>query len=315
MSLVTRRIGRRPMLAASWPPDLVASLLMLASFVVFTLMAVLARAIGDRIPVIEMVFVRQVLAFAFMAPLYRHFWSQIRRPRRLHLHAARGVSAVGAMVCGLSAVILIPLADATAIQMAEALFATALAAVILKEAIGWRRWTAAAVGFVGVAIMLRPFGGGLDPNALVALLGALAGAFSMIFVRLGSEHDRTETVMFWQGIVVLVLVTPVAAHFWVTPTLREAGILLLMSLIFTLGQWLFTAALRMGDTAALAPLHYVRLILMAVVGWFLYGEVPTLATAAGAVLILGSATYTLQRNARARRPAAAPAPTLDPPPL
>lgn len=301
MTLLTDSLARGRAAVTGWSPDLTASVLMVASFAVFSAMAVMARDIGDHIPVIQMVFVRQLLAFAFMAPVYRRLWPAIRAPRGLLLHAARGVSAIGAMVCGLSAVILIPLADATAIQMAEALFATALAAIVLREPVGWRRWSAAAVGFAGVAIMLRPFSGGLDPDALVALLGALCGAFSMIFVRLGSEHDRTETVMFWQGIVVLALVTPVAAFFWVTPSLGDAVTLFVMSLIFTIGQWLFTAALRMGDTAALAPLHYLRLLMMAAIGWLLYAEIPTLATVAGAVLILCSATYTLRRNAITRR--------------
>ncbi|WP_181704970.1 DMT family transporter [Chthonobacter rhizosphaerae] len=303
MTLLVDSARRMPAAFRRLPPDLAASGLMLASFLVFTAMAVLARTVGDTIPVIEMVFVRQVAAFVFMAPLYARFWPAIRAPRRLGLHAARGVAAVGAMMCGLSAVIWIPLADATAIQMTEALFATAFAGLILRERVGWRRWLAAAAGIAGVAIMIRPFGGGLDVYALVALAGAISGAFGMILVRLGSEYDRTETVMFWQGVVVLVLVTPLAAIHWVTPSLDDAVLLFVMSLIFTIGQWLFTAALRMGDTSALAPLHYLRLIMMAAVGWFLYGEVPTLATAAGAVLILGAATYTLRANARPdRRP-------------
>ncbi|WP_075215187.1 DMT family transporter [Mongoliimonas terrestris] len=308
MAFLAETASRIPRTFAGLTPNLAASILMVLSFVTFSAMAVFARTVGDTISVIEMVFVRQVAAFALMAPFYRRFWPEIRAPRRLHLHVARGVTAVGAMMCGLSAVILIPLADATAIQMTEALFATALAAVLLKERIGWRRWLAAAVGLVGVVIMVRPFGGGLDVYALVALAGAVFGALSMIFVRLGADYDRTETVMFWQGVVVLMLVTPAALWFWVTPTIFDAVILFVMSLLFTSGQWLFTGALRMGDTSALAPLHYLRLIMMGVVGWFVYAEVPTGATVVGAVLILSAATYTLRRNAIRRSGLKPPAP-------
>ncbi|MBL8574913.1 MAG: DMT family transporter [Hyphomicrobiaceae bacterium] len=280
------------------PANLVAALLMIAAFVIFSVMAVLARQIGGHIPVIQMVLVRQVLAIALMAPLFWRMRALILSPRRLDLHAARGVSATGAMLCGLSAVLLIPLADATAIQMAEVLFATAFAALFLGERVGWRRWSATAVGFVGVAIMVRPFGGGLELNALVALFGALCGAANMIILRVGAEYDRTETVLFWQGLVILVLVTPPALWFWVTPTPFDWLILVAMSLIFTAGIWLFTTALRMGETSALAPLNYLRLILMALIGWAIYGEAPTLASAAGAILVLAAATNAMYETAQ-----------------
>ena len=283
-------------------PNLRASGLMIAAFVIFSAMAILAREISTDIPVIEMVLVRQALSMVFLAPL---FWRQrvaISQPRRLGLHALRGATMVGGMVCGLSSVILIPLADATAIQMAEVILATALAALILREPVGWRRWSATAVGFVGVAIMVRPFGAGVDPHAWVALLGAAFGALNMVILRVGADTDRIETVLFWQNMVVLVLVTPVALWLWVMPTWAQAGILAVMAVIFTLGMWLMTSALRLGETSALAPLHYLRLLMMAVAGWFIYAEVPSVATVVGAVLVLGAATYTISRNARKKVP-------------
>ncbi|MGL4242800.1 MAG: EamA family transporter, partial [Beijerinckiaceae bacterium] len=104
----------------------------------------------------------------------------------------------------------------------------------------------------------------------------------------------------WQGVVVLTLVTPVAVMTWVWPTPTEAALLAFMSFIFMLGLWLITAALRMGETSALAPLHYLRLIMMGLAGWAIYGEVPTVNTVIGAGLILTAATYTIKRNAEKR---------------
>ncbi len=279
------------------PSNLVASGLMIAAFVTFTMMAVMIREVGPHIPIVEIVFVRQCMAMVFLAP---SFWSareSIRAPKRLRLHVARGVTATVSMICGLTATLLIPLADVTAIQMAEVLIVTVLAAVFLGERVGWRRWAATLVGFIGVIVMLRPFGGGVSFYANLALLGALFGALNMIVLRAGAKYDRIETVLFWQGIVVLALVSPLAFSGWVQPTLMQAGALLFMSIIFTLGLWLVTLALRMGETSALAPLHYLRLIMMGGVGWALYGEVPTIATVIGAALVLTAATYTIRRNA------------------
>lgn len=278
-------------------PDLRASVLMVIAFIVFSAMAVLMRMIADRVAVPQVIFLRQVMALLLMAPL---FWSSrhvILHPTGLGLHLARGVLAVGAMFCGLTAIVYIPLADATAIGMAEVLIATAFAAIVLRERVGWRRWTATGIGFLGVLIMIRPFGEGFDAYALVALAGAICGALSMIALRLGSGHDTTVTVLFWQGLVVAGLSAPLAATLWVTPTPGEALILVVMGLIFTTGIWLFTAAIRLGRASAVAPLGYLRLVLMAATGWLFYGEIPTLATMIGGLLVIGSATYTILRNA------------------
>ena len=298
---VAHRIG-------AMTPDLKASILMILAFIVFSAMAVFMRMIAGQIAVPQVIFLRQVMALLLMAPL---FWTSrhvILHPTGLVLHLTRGLLAVGAMFCGLTSIIFIPLADATAIGMAEVLVATAFAAIVLRERVGWRRWTATAVGFLGVVIMIRPFGEGFDVFALVALAGSVCGAASMIALRLGSGHDTTVTVLFWQGLVVALVSAPVAALQWVTPTLNETLILLVMGLIFTAGIWLFTAAIRLGRASAVAPLGYLRLVLMAATGWLFYGEIPTWATVIGGVLVIASATYTITRNA-AR---ALPIPSVNP---
>jgi drug/metabolite transporter (DMT)-like permease len=278
---------------------------MVAAIALFTAMTVFMRMIGDRIGVPQVIFLRQLMMFALLAPLFAAEWRAVRRPTGLWLHLARGVLALGAMICGLTAILHIPLVDATAIGMSDVLITTALAALILREPVGLRRWAAAVVGFAGVLVMIRPFAAGFEVQSLVALAGAAFGAASTIALRLGSGHDTTTVVLFWQGIVVLVLSAPLAVTTWVWPTWDEAGILLVMGIIFTLGNWLLTVAVRLGRAVALAPLGYLRLVMMAAVGWVLYAEVPTWATVLGGVLVLASASYTITRNAT-RTPAHPP---------
>lgn len=302
---------------ALWPwfdrlsVDLRASILMIVAFALFTAMSVFMRMIGDRIGVPQVILVRQILLFAMLAPLFLAAGPAVLRPTGLWLHLMRGVFAVGAMACGLTAILLIPLADATAIGMSDVLITTALAALILREPVGWRRWTAAGVGFLGVLVMIRPFGAGFEAQSLIALAGAAFGAASLIALRLGSGHDSTAIVLFWQGLVVAALSAPLAIAQWVWPTGQEAVILLTMGAIFTAGNWLLTVAIRLGRAASIAPLGYLRLLMMAAVGWVIYGEIPTWPTVIGGALVLASATYTISRNA-ARAPAAAPLPTTLP---
>lgn len=284
------------------PPNLIASWLMVLAFMVFCIMAVLMRAVGDTVPVMQIVLIRQMVAFVILAPFFWRVRHQIRRPTGLKLHLARGLLAIGSMSCGLSAVVLMPLADVTAIQTAEVLFVTAFAALILGEHVGWRRWSATFVGFIGIAIMLKPFGQGFEISGLVALAGALFGALGIIALRLGSTHDGLLTVLFWQGVVVMVCVAPVALWLWVPLTFEDVAFIVGMGLVFTTGQLLFTYASRMGDASALAPLQYLRLLFMAVIGFFVYGEVPGWQTVVGGLLVLAAATYTIHRNAQLKTP-------------
>jgi drug/metabolite transporter (DMT)-like permease len=285
------------------PRDLMASLLVIAAFLTFTVMAVLVRSAAEHLAIIVVVFIRQIMTMLLMTPFFWLNRHQIRHPAGIKMHMLRGVTAVGAMLCGLSAIVYVPLADVTAIQMTEVLFITALAALLLKESVGWRRWLATAIGFSGVLVMLQPFSGGIEPFMLVALLGGVFGAFAVISLRLGSMHDSTVTVLFYQGLVVVALSAPLAYWFWTPPSIEALRIVFLMSVVMAIGQWLFTTALRMGQASSLAPLHYLRLLMMAVVGYWVYGEVPSIATALGAVLIVGSATYTIHRNAQLRKAA------------
>lgn len=283
------------------PRDLLASLLLVVAFTTFTVMAVLVRLAAEHIAIIVVIFLRQIFTILLMAPFFWINRHQIRHPAGLWMHVLRGVMAAGSMMCGLSAVVYVPLADVTAIQMTEVLFITALAALLLRETVGWRRWLATGVGFFGVVVMLKPFSGGIEPFMVVALFGGVFGAFAVVALRLGSMHDSAVTVLFYQGLVVLLITTPFAWWFWTPPSYEALRLVFLMSVVLAVGQYIFTTALRMGQASSLAPLNYLRLILMAIVGYWLYDEVPSLTTGIGAVLVVGSATYTIHRNAQRHR--------------
>ncbi len=300
-STLLRRVGGA---ARRLPRDLRASLLVVLAYATFTIMAVFVRSAAEELPIIVIVFLRQVLTMLLMAPLFWMHRRQISRPMGFRLHALRGVTAVGSMLCGLTALVYVPLADVTAIQMTEALFVTALAALLLGETVGWRRWSATALGFLGVVVMLQPFSGSIETYALVALVGAVFSAFAVISLRLGSALDTTVTVLFYQGMVVLLLTAPLAWWSWRPISPGAFQLILAMAGVMVVGQLLFTTALRMGEASALAPLGYLRLLLMGLVGYWLYGEVPSSSTVLGALLVVGSASYTLHRNARRQQAAA-----------
>jgi drug/metabolite transporter (DMT)-like permease len=284
------------------PPDFSASLLMLAAMCVFTATGVMIRVAAEMLPIVVILFLRQIMSMAIMAPLFWRHRTEILHPQRMRLHMMRGCAAVVSMICGNTAVVYIPFADVTAIQMSEVLFITALAALFLGEKVGWRRWTATAVGFAGVGVMLQPFSGPIEFYALLALAGSAAGAVSVATLRYGSRYDSAETVIFFQSIVLIAFLAPMAWWFWVPPSAKALGVVAIMAAMLAVGTWLFTTAFRSGKASSIAPLQYVRLLLMAAVGYWLYGETPRLATIAGSALIVGAAIYTLHRNAVRQSP-------------
>ncbi len=278
------------------PSDLAASLLMILALVTFTVTGVFMRLAAETLPVLEILFLRQLMALAIMAPLFWSHRGQILHPDGLRLHAMRGLAAVVSMICGNAAVVHIPFADVTAIQMSEVLFITALAAVFLGEKVGWRRWSATAVGFTGVIVMIRPFSGAVELFALVALFGSVFGAISVATLRFGSRLDTAETVIFYQSIIVMLCTAPFALWVWVPPSPAILGVVACMSVLLAVGTWLFTTAFRTGNASSIAPLQYLRLLMMAAVGYWLYDETPSLETTLGAALVVGAAIYTLHRN-------------------
>ena len=263
-------------------------------------MTVLIRTIGDALPIVQVMVLRQGLAVLLMTPFLWRARHDVLRARGVHLHAARGFLTIGNMSCGFIAVLHIPLADAQAIQLSEAVFLTVLAAWILREKLDWRRWAATGLGLLGVIVMLRPFSDGFGVYGLIAVFGSLCAAGGSVAVRLGAGQDRLESVIFWQSVVFLGVLVPILPFIWVAPSDAQWLAIAAMGAVQIIGQCLFTFAIRLGSAAAIAPLRYVRLILIAVIGYLLYDEVPSLVTYIGA--IAGSSPR--RRSPSRRTPAA-----------
>jgi drug/metabolite transporter (DMT)-like permease len=168
--------------------------LMLASFV-FSIMALLIKLLGQHLHITQILLVRQIGMTIMVAPaILRNFPGSLRSERP-GLHVIRLCCALVAMLCGFTAVIYLPLADATAIFFAKSFFVTILAVFILGETVGVYRWSAVLVGFLGVMIMLQPGTDNYSVYGLLSLAGAAGAAAVMILLRLLSRIDSPDTIM------------------------------------------------------------------------------------------------------------------------
>jgi drug/metabolite transporter (DMT)-like permease len=274
-------------------------------------LSALVKWCGARgVPVMQIIFFRN--AFAFI-PLGLYIWrtsgfSVLYTSRPLG-HLARATIGLSAMVCSFTAVQFLPLTSATAFTFASPLFMTALAALILREKVGVHRWSAVAVGFIGVLIMLRPGAGGASlggaGKALIgsglALAGAAGAAGAMITVREIGRTERGPTIVFYFTLGGAMLGLVCLPFVWVTPDAATLGLLVVMGLIGGVGQMLLTEALRVAPVGVVAPFDYTQLIWASVIGYFVWGETPGVPTLVGAAIVAASGIYILYRELRVLR--------------
>jgi drug/metabolite transporter (DMT)-like permease len=276
-----------------------------AMFCMAGLAALVKWCSGRGVPVLEIIFFRN--AFAFVPVLIyvgRTSGFSVLKTRRPGGHLARSMVGLTGMVCGFSAVGMLPLTQSTALSFSSPLFMTALSALILKEPVGPHRWAAVAIGFVGVLIMVHP-----DPSrfagvgVILALVGAVAAAGAMIAIR---EIGRTEpgpTIVFYFTLAGMVLGLASLPFGWVIPDLATLGLLILAGLIGGVGQLLLTEALRRAPVAVVAPFDYTQLVWASLLGFFVWGETPQTLTLVGAIVVAASGVYILLRETRRFRAA------------
>lgn len=258
------------------------------------------------VPLFEIIFFRNFFAFV---PLGLYIWRttgfEVLRTRRPFGHLARATVGLTGMMCGFSAVQHLPLTEATAIQFASPLFMTALAALLLHEVVGWRRWIAVAVGFVGVLIMVRPEPGHMNMVGVALALGsALGSAGAMVAIRQITDTERGPTIVFYFTLAGTVLGLVGSAFHWVVPDGLTLAMLIGGGLVGGVGQLFLTEALRLAPVGVVAPFDYTQLIWATIFGYLLWAELPHLTTVIGALVVAGSGVYILNRELRRFRAAA-----------
>ena len=222
------------------------------------------------------------------------------RPNRPLAHVWR--CALGLLSMGLTfqALILLPLADATAINFTAPIFATILSFLILKEHVGVHRWSAVLLGFIGVLIVARPGGSSLPLlGVVIALVAAVGQAAVTTTLRHLQRSENVSAIVFWfavSGVLVGGLVMP---FFGEWHSAQAMSIVLAGGLAGGLGPLLMTASLR-APVSVVTPFDYLQIVAATAYGWMLFSDVPSTHTIAGAALIAVSGLYTAWRESRLR---------------
>ena len=298
-----------PATPSSGPPQhyLGGIALRLLAMASLSFMFVIVKTIDAAgIHILESLFWRQALVIPFILIwVVTHGGLATLKTRRIGSHARRAMMGLTGMACNFGGMILLPMAEATTINLSVPIFAVIFAALLLGEPTGWQRWSAVIVGFVGVLVVLNPgagfaagFSGTHGTGTLIALGGAIMTALITIAVRDLGRTEAAATIVFWfsllsmipLGIALPFVYTPHSAHEWL--------LLLGLGLSGAVVQMSLTGALRLAPVAVVIPMDYSALLWSIACGWFFFGTLPAEATWVGAPLIIASGLFIAWREHR-----------------
>jgi drug/metabolite transporter (DMT)-like permease len=196
-----------------------------------------------------------------------------------------------------TALALMPIADAIAIAFAGPVIATALAALLLKESVGWRRWSAIAVGFAGVIVMIRPAPDLIRLVAIVPLLAASFGAFRDIVTRrMGTGGESTPAIMLISTSVVTIAGLFTIPLGWSPLAIGDLGLFVASALLVAFAQGLMIESFRLGEVGLVGPFKYTSLVWAVLLGVLVWGDLPDAWTWIGSGLVVGSGLYIWRRE-------------------
>ena len=275
--------------------------LILASTVFLGASDVTAKYLSATLPSVEIAWIRFLTFALIMSPaMFRGSPLFALRTERLGLQLMRGAALVGSSLFFISGLRYLPIAEASATGFVAPLFVTALSIVFLGEKVGMRRWFATALGLIGVLIILRPGTGAFHLAAFFPVISAACWAGTLILTRMMSGREAVVTTMAYSSLTGLAILTAMVPFVWVTPSWTAIALGIFIGVASTAGQWIVVLAYRYGDASVLAPFSYSQLLWVSILGFFIFGEVPSIWTVVGAAFIVASGLYIAHRE-RVRR--------------
>ncbi|ESY81973.1 membrane protein [Mesorhizobium sp. LNHC220B00] len=281
--------------------------LKIVSVAVFVGMQTCIKAAGD-VPAGQIVFFRSFFAIfpiIVFLTLKGHLATAFVTKRSFN-HVARGVVGVGAMGLGFFALTRLPLPEAITLNYAQPLLVVVFSSVFLGETIRVYRWSAVAIGLIGVLVISWPeltllnSDEGLDDQEVLGVMAALAAAaisaVAMLLVRNLVQTEKTATIVLWFSSTASVLSLLTLPFGWQSLTSIQATLLILAGFCGGLGQILMTAAYRHAEASVVAPFEYTSMILGVVVGYFVFGDVTSPGTLVGGMIVVAAGIFIIWRE-------------------
>ena len=281
----------------------------LISALLFAALSALVRQLSDVTPVGQLVFFRSACAIPPVLLIYafRGELMEAVRTTRVFGQLGRGALSVGGMYTNFSALTRLPLADATAISFASPLITVALAAIILKEKVRIYRWSAVLVGFGGVIVMLIPhldmsqyvMAGAMTTatmGSIFALIAAFCNAGTVIQTRRLTQSETTSSIVFYFSLMTALAGLVSLPFAWHTPTGSELLMLIATGVFGGIAHIFLTESYRYAAASVIAPFDYTSMLWALLLGYWLFGELPSALVYAGASIVAAAGLFVIWRE-------------------
>lgn len=278
---------------------------MLGGMFLFAAVDTQAKFLTTDFHPVQVIWFRQLGLLAGVIVLLCIKGPSILRSEQQKLQITRGTLSIGSALFFVFAIKYAALADAIAVSFVVPFFVTILGAVILKEAVGIRRWSAVVIGFIGALIIIRPGTDAVHPAVLLVVFAAFFFALRQIIGRLLADTDRTVTTVAYTAIIGSLLITLPLPLVWQTPQSSTHILLIIgMTVLAAAGEVMVIKALEVAEAVAVAPIHYTLIIWGTFYGFIVFGQFPDLWTWVGTSIIVSAGIFTWWRSRRIADPAA-----------
>jgi S-adenosylmethionine uptake transporter len=279
-------------------PDNMRGLAMMAlAFFVFAAADTQAKLLTGSFHPMQIVWTRQLGLLMGVLVLLALKGFVILKTRHPRLQVLRGALAVISATAYIFALRYVSLADAVAVSFVAPFMVTVMGALLLGEKVGWRRWSAVTIGFIGTLIVVRPGLGVVHPAVMLVVGAATAFALRQVLSRVLAASDRTATTVAYTAIASVLLLTVPLPFFWRTPGSGwEVGLLVGMAACGAIGEMLVIRALEIAQAIVLAPVHYSLILWGTFYGWLVFDQLPDRWTWLGAGIIVATGLYIMHRE-------------------
>jgi drug/metabolite transporter (DMT)-like permease len=294
---LAHRRGQRTF--SAWPVAVRGMVWMVSGGLLFSLLNTIARQLTLHLDVYQSQFLRYLFGLLVMLPLvYRDGWRAYAPVNMVGQFSRGGVHTLG-LILWFTALPKIPLADMTAIGFTGPIFIMIGAAWFLGEPMRKDRWIAALIGFAGVLVVVLPkMSGSGGWYNLVMLASAPVFAASFLITKALTRYEKPGVIVLWQALTVTVLSLPMALPHWQMPTPMQWLGFLATGILGTLAHYCLTRAFVMVDISATQSLRFLDLVWASLLGWLVFGDVPSQSTWLGAFVILCATVWIARREGR-----------------
>ena len=277
-----------------------AVLLNISAWMLLPFMDGIAKHLTTEIHFIQVVWGRYFfMALISLFVTYFFFNKNLKWPSNIQIQLIRSLFLFLSTILFFYAISVISLAEALTLAFVSPMIVTLLSAIILKEKVGMRRWSAVVIGFIGVLFVVRPGFNEINLATITALGCGICYAVYIISTRKLSNQDNPFLTLIFTGLSGSIVISLIVPFYWSWPTIMQLVLLISLAAIGTLAHFLLILSLNFAEASKLAPLSYSEIIMNVIIGYYFFGDFPDHWIWFGLIIIISSGVYiSLRENVK-----------------